>query len=310
MRYVLSFGLPVVLLGLGFWFLLHQYRSFFRSWYKEVTWHKVLIYSGEIVAKALISLLLIVLIHNNFHEQHLIELTLFLALFFGFSILQSSFSINGFFSRIRYIYRYAKMFFLKRSEDANEFRDKLTEAASGSYSFVIKAAVVIAFLVLFLPNITVFVAANIFYFLFLLGLILLATLLNNIVYFGISALIAFQYDPGSITFGDFNPLVMTLTFVILLVGFVVETRLDNRMFFIKTVMNVKSFKFHLGYQEIYRSGSIIIYRNLVNGYYYFYYRITGLVIVYDSYADLSISGAITRKMIRKGTQYLKETNEI
>jgi hypothetical protein len=135
-------------------------------------------------------------------------------------------------------------------------------------------------------------------------------LLNNVIFFGIIGLIVFQYDPASINLSNANLYILTLTFLIILTGLVVETRMDNRMFFVKTVMSVKSFKWHLGYEKIHQSNEVIIYQNLVNHYYYFNYRITGLVIVYDSIIDLRLSPYITRKMIQKGTQYLRETHEI
>lgn len=310
MRYYLSFGLPIVLLTIAFWFLLRQYRIVFINWRHELTIQKILYYSVQVLIKALIMLGLIIMIHNTFHSDHLLELTLFIGVFFIFSIIQSAYSLGGFIARIKYIYYYAKDFFTKRSMDATVFRNKIKIVTSQPYSFVAKLIIIIAFVVIFIPNITLFVTANILYLFFIFFLLLIAALLNNVIYFGVTALIIFQYDPVSITFSDMNWYVVVLTFMILLIGFVVETRMDNRMFFVKQIMSVKSFNFKLGYEEIYRSNTIIIYQNYINHFYYFYYRVTGLVIVYESLVDLRISPMIAKKMIQKGTQYLKQTSEL
>lgn len=310
MRYYITFGLPIVLLVIGFWFLLHQYRRIFINWHKELTFRKIAFYSSVILIKALLLMFLIILVHNNFHDDHIIELTLFLSLFFVFAIVQSSYSFGGFIGRIKYIYRYAKQFFQARSTNANEFRDNFNKTTNQPYSVLVKILVIILFFLVFIPNITVFVAANIIYLFFILFLLIVSMLLNNVIYFGIIGLIVFQYDPASIVISDINWYILSLTFLIILIGFVLETRMDNRMFFVKTVMSVKSFKWHLGYDRIFSSDNVIIYQNLVNHYYYFNYRITGLVIVYDSLIDIRLSPFLARKMIQKGTQYLKETHEI
>jgi hypothetical protein len=310
MRYYLSFGLPIVLLVIAFWFLIRQYRQVFMNWHKELTVKKILFYSVVIIVKAFIVLFILILIHNNFHDDHLIELTLFLSIFFVFAIVQSSYSFGGFLGRIQYIYHYAKEFFQQRSTNANTFRDSIVKTFKQPYSFMIKVGTILAFILVFTPNITVFVAANILYLFFIALLLIISMLLNNIIYFGIISLIVFQYEPSSIMLNDFNWYILTLTFLILLIGFVLETRMDNRMFFVKTVMNVKSFKWHLGYEQIHQTEDVIIYQNLVNHYYYFNYRITGLVIVYDSLINLRLSPFLARKMIQKGTQYLRQSNEM
>jgi len=310
MRYYLSFGLPIVLITIAFWFLLRQYHIVFVNWRKELTVRKILYYSTQIVFKAVLMLFLIIMIHNNFHSDHLLELTMFVLIFLLFSILQSSYSFGGFIGRIRYIFYYARDFFKKRSIDATVFKNKIQGVVNQPYSYFVKLLVILLFLIVFIPNITIFVSANILYLFFIFFLLLLAALLNNIIYFGLTALIVFQYDPVSITFSEANWIIILLTLMILLTGFVLETRMDNRMFFVKSVMSVKKFNFKLGYEQIYRSNSIIIYQNYLNHYYFFYYRVTGLVIVYDSLVDLRVSPLIARKMVQKGTQYLKQSKEI
>ena len=310
MRAYISIGLPIVLITIAFWYLLRQYKRVFVDWHKELTIRKVSIYSLLILAKALVALFFVVMIHNNFHTDHQLELVLFVLLFFTFAVIQSSFSFGEFKARILYIYMYAKAFFEARSSDATVFRDNIQNIFNKSYSVIIRIGIITAFIVVFIPNITVFIAANIFYVLFILLLVLIAAVLNNVIYFGLLALIVYQYDPASITLSDMNWYVMLLALLILLIGFVVETRLDNRMFFIKTVMSVKSFKFHLGYDVIYQTNDLIIYQNMVNGFYYFNYRITGLVIVYESLVNLKQSVILQRKMIQKGKQYLRQSHEI
>jgi hypothetical protein len=310
MRPYLSLGLPIVLIAIAFWYLLRQYKRVFVDWHRELSVRKVGFYSAVILGKALITLFLIIMIHNNFHNDHRLELLLYINLFFVFAVLQSSYAFGEFKARIQYIYLYAKRFFEERSADATEFRDRILTLFNKSYSYGIRLLIIAAFILVFLPNITVFVAANIFYVFFVLFLVLVAATLNNVIYFGLLALIVYQYDPVSMSIADMNWYVFILAFLILLIGFLVETRLDNRMFFVKTVMSVKSFRFHLGYEIIQETNDYIIYQNLVNGYYYFYFRITGLVIVYDSLVNIKQSVLLQRKMIQKGKQYLRESHEL
>ena len=310
MRAYISIGLPVVLIAIALLYLLRQYKRVFVDWHKELTVKKVAYYSVVIVIKAVVALFLVIMIHNNFHNDHRFELLLFVLLFFGFAVIQTSFSFGEFKARVRYIYLYGSRFFQQRSADATEFRDRAKQLLNRSYSYGIRLLIITAFILVFLPNITVFVAANLFYMFFLVFLLLVAAILNNVIYFGLLALIVYQYDPVSISISDMNWYVLLLSILILLIGFVVETRLDNRMFFVKTVMSVKSFKFHLGYEIVHESNELIIYQNMVNGLYYFYYRITGLVIMYESLVNIKQSVILQRKMIQKGKQYLRETKEI
>ncbi|QMS84596.1 hypothetical protein [Candidatus Xianfuyuplasma coldseepsis] len=310
MRVYISFGLPIVLLTIAFWFIIRQYRIMFINWHKELSVKKIALYSGQIIVKTVVVLLLIILIHNRFHEDQLLEVLLFVGLLFTFAIVQSAYSFSGFVARIHYIYRYASTFFKRHSETANEMKDKYQGTIKSSYSYLIKLLILIAFIITFLPNITLFVLSNVVYVIVIIGLLLIAALLNNVIYFGLTTLIIFQYDPASISLVDANYLVMSVSFIVLAIGFIVETRMDNRMFFIKAVKTVKSFKFYLGYEMVYESNSIIIYQNVINHYYYFYYRITGLVIVYDSLMDLRETKFLTYKMIQKGTQYLRANEEL
>lgn len=309
MEYFVSVILPILLLILGFWFIKINYRSYFLNWKKELTLSKILRYGSLAVSKSIIILILIIIIHNNFHNDHRLELFLFILLYLLFATFQSAYSIGGFISRMKYVGLYALSMFRKKSKEADDYIDKVFDSSFLRFSFLIKILIVIVFIIIFTPSITIFVVSNIFYFLIILSMLLLSLILNNIIYFGLISLIIYQFDPIGISISEVNYIVLTSSYLVILVGIVIETRMDNRMFRIVASRMVKSLNFKKGYTMIYYKKNKIVYQNKINNYYYVYFRLNGIVTVFESMYDAKLTNFLVRKMIFKGTQYLREFDE-
>ena len=95
----------------------------------------------------------------------------------------------------------------------------------------------------------------------------------------------------------------------LLLGFSIEDRLEDKMFLTVKVMEVKRFNFKLGYDVVFDKKKVIIYKNIINGYYYVYFRSIGLVVVYHSDFDVKLSNAVQRYMINEAKRFLISNNE-
>lgn|GEM_PF-1566000 len=304
-EYIISIVLPISLLILAIWFIRINYNSYIYNWRNELTVKKIFYYGVPAIIKSAVLLFLVIFIHNHFHSDHYLELTLFITIYIVVAIIQSAYSFGGFISRFKYISTYALKLFRTKSMEAETFKDKLLENSFIRYSLLIRSLIVISFLVLFLPNISIFVVSNIFYFLVVISLLLLSLVLNNLIYFGLISLMIFQYDPTEISFINVNYVVLILSYLTILVGMVIETRMDNRMFKMIANRMIKDINFKKGYIQIYQTKQTIVYQNTVNKYYYVYYRLHGIVTVFESMFDAKISNSIIRKMIFKGTQYLR-----
>ena len=310
MVYVISIVLPILLMVLAAWFIGMNYRSYLLNWRKELTFKKIVYYGVPAVIKSVVFLILVIIIHNYFHSHNNIELLLFIILYVLMAIFQSAYSLGGFLSRIKYISKYSLFMFRKKSMDAENFKDKVIDETFMKYSLLLKLFIIISFIIIFIPNISVFIVSNIFYFLMILSLLVLSLALNNIIYFGIVSLMIFQFDPIEISFLEVNYIVLFLSFMTILIGMVIETRMDNRMFRIVASRMIKSLNFSNGYIKIYHRKDIVVYQNILNKHYYIYYRMNGIVTVFESVLDAKLSHFIVRKMIFKGTQYLKSFGEI
>lgn len=310
MQVIIPIVLPILLLIMAFWFIKINYRSYVINWKNELTIKKVLNYGIIAFLKSSILFILIIVIHNYFHSDHLLELILFIGLYIVFAIIQSSYSIGGFLSRMKYIGKYSLSTFRKKSKEADNLLEKIIDEPFLKYSVLIKIIIIISFLFIFTPNITIFVISNIYYFLIIISLILLSLVLNNIIYFGLISLIIFQFHPVNISFFDVNYIVLILSYLVLLVGIIFETRMDNRMFKIIASRTVKDLNFKIEYTQVYNRKDIVVYQNNLNKYYYVYFRLNGIVTVFESMFDAKLSDFLVRKMVFKGTQYLKEFGEI
>jgi hypothetical protein len=234
---------------------------------------------------------------------------LFILLYLIFATIQSAYSFGGFVSRMKYIGSYSLHMFHKKSKEADDYIDKVLDSSFLKYSLSIKLVIVISFIFFVTPNITLFIASNIFYFLVILSMLFLSLGLNNIIYFGLISIIIFQFDPVNISFYDVNYIVLFSSYLVILIGTIIETRMDNRMFKIVASRMIKSLNFKKGYKIIYNKKDVIVYQSIYNNYYYIYFRINGIVTIFESMFDAKLSNFIVRKMIFKGTQYLKEFGE-
>lgn len=299
--------LAVIFLVISYFYASNMYYKQLHNWNNEITIKKVFVYFTPIVIKSLIALFLIILIHNSFHDEHLFELTLFIFVFFLFSIFQSSFSIVGFFNRNKYAYGTFLDYFRVSSEKVNGMFKNLSETING-VTLLIRVLIIAGFIAIFIPNISFVVTTNIIFLMLIVLMIGLSLLQNNIIYFGLTSLFVFQINKMVITFDNIPYLVLLISFLILVVGVTLETRLERRMFVLIKVLPVKRLNFHLGYDIVWDKNSIIIYQNQVNRYYYTYFRKIGVVVVYHSIYDAKISYIVLNKMIKYGKKYLSNNN--
>ncbi|MBN2604700.1 MAG: hypothetical protein JXR62_02605, partial [Bacilli bacterium] len=140
-------------------------------------------------------------------------------------------------------------------------------------------------------------------------LLLLTFALNNIIYFGLVSLMIFQYDPVSITLSHGHPAILILSYLVLIIGLTIETRFDNRMCHIVGSRVVKQVDFSTGFIPVLYKKQYFVYQNVLSGNYYIYYRLNGIVLLFESYYDAKLSKAVVKKMIFKGKQYLKLNGE-
>jgi hypothetical protein len=252
---------------------------------------------------------LIILVHNSFHDDQYLEVLIFISLLFTFSVIQSPFSLGGFLTRSKNLFYQVRTFYRDKSERADRFINKIIDIFVGKGQIMIKILIFIGFIFVFIPNITLFITSNILYFLLTIFLVSLSLLLNNVVYFGFVALLIFQFDPVSISFENVNYLVLFSSFIVLLLGLSIENRLEKKMFYLVTVMEVKRFNFKLGYHMLLDTKNTVVYQNVINQYYYVYFRKIGLVVVYYCDFDLSLSAYLERQMVREAKRYLLKQQE-
>ena len=307
MQDIIFISLVVIFLTVSYFYASNMYFRQLRNWNHEITWRKVFIYITPIAIKSLVALFLIILIHNSFYDEHLFQLTLFIFVFFIFSIFQSSFSIMGFFNRNKYVYASFLEFFRGTSNRINGMFQRLGETING-VTFLLRVGIIIGFIAIFIPNISLVVTSNLIFLLLIVLMIGLALLQNNIIYFGLTSLFVFQLNEATITLDNIPYLILFVSFIILAVGVTLETRLERRMFVLINVLPVKRLNFNLGYDIVWDRRSIIIYQNQVNQYYYTYFRKIGIVVVYHSLYDAKISYIVLNRMIRYGKSYLKNNN--
>lgn len=307
---VISIVLPILLFILAIWFIRINYNSYMINWGKELTFKKILYYGLPVVIKTTGLYVLIIMIHNDFHSDHLLELILFILIYVIVAIFQSAYSIGGFLSRLKYIKSMAINLIKKKTQETEEYVNKIIDDSFMKYSYIIKVIILFAFIVIFIPNITVYVLSNIFYLIVIISLLLFSLALNNIIYFGIISLIIFQFDPIGVSFAETNYIVLASSYLVMMSGMIIETRMDNRMFKIVASRMVKDLNFDLGYSVVYYRKDVTVYQNKTNNYYYMYYRLNGIVTVFESKFDAKLSIFIIKKMIFKGTQYLKQFGEL
>ncbi len=309
MRYFISIILPLILLFVGLWYTFLIHKKYMLRWRKEASLKEFLLYAFPTFIKSIAIMSLIILIHNTYHNHDYTELVMFVLVFFVFSILQSPWSLGGFLTKSKNLYFHAKTFYRDKSTRADRFVNKIIDIFVGKGQIFIKLLIFIGFIVIFIPNITLFITTNILYFLLLVLLIGLSLIINNIIYFGFVSIMIFQYAPVSIDFTNVNYLVFTLSYLVIILGLTLENRLEKKMFYVVTVMEVRKFNFKLGYNTLLDKRNIILYQNVINRYYYVYYRNIGLVVVYYCDFDISLSNGVMRQVIKEGKRYLLKNNE-
>lgn len=302
----LLLGLSIlILLAIAFFYSRSFYYNKMFAWRTQLSTRKFFSYLLPILLKSAISLLLIIFIHNSLRDDHWIELTLFIFVFFLFSIFQSAFSISGFFNRNKHVYG-SFLEYLSMSS-------KLLERASNIPQFrffkhggvLVKIGIIALFLLVFIPNASWFVTTNLVFIIFIIFLIALSLLQNNLIYFGLISLIVFQYNTDVITFQNIPYAILLSSYIIIAVGVFLETRLERRMFILINMMPVKRFNFNLGYELVRYQNDITIYQNTINHYYYIYFRKLGMVVVYYTELDAKISNIVVSKMVSYGKSYIR-----
>ncbi len=304
---IIFLSVAFVLLLIAYYYSSKMYYRQLLNWNNEITWKKVLMYITPISIKSIIALTLLIFIHNSFHDDHLLELTLFIFVFFLFSIFQSSFSIAGFFNRNKYVYGSFLSFFKGSSIKLNTLFGKLSNSIDGA-KLIIRLLIIVGFILVFIPNFSLYVTTNIIFLMLIILMVGLSLLQNNIIYFGLTSLLVFQLNESVIEWNNIPFLPLTLSFFVIVLGVVLETRLERRMFILIKVLPVKRLNFNLGYNIVWDKRSIIIYQNQINHYYYTYFRKIGVVVVYHSIYDAKISFMVLNRMIQYGKRYLTENN--
>lgn len=309
MDYIYLTIVVIMLMGIAFWYLLKFNSNQLKNWFDEITFKKVATYGLGILLKSLIVMVLIIFIHNSFHEDHFIELTLFIIIFFIYSIVQSGYSVSGMLNRNKHVTASFIDFFKLSTNRLNKVINSIEDKYFVQASVLIKVAVVVAFALIFIPTASLYLTTNVLFLIIIAFFIVLSLLQNNIIFFGLTSLIVFQFNNGAVSFTDYNGWALMVSFLIIVIGTAVETRLERRMFILIRSMEVKRFNFNLGYTKTYESKSIIMYENIINHYYYIYYRKTGIVLVYHSLLDPKVSSFLLRRMVKYGIEYLKKYGE-
>lgn len=308
MNYYLGIFVPFCLFIIGIWYSYSIHRRQFKASHSPSI-REIVLFLIPALIKSIITMGLIIIIHNSFHDDHFIELAFFIIVLFTFSIFQSSYSLGGFLTRSKSLLYYSKTFFNDSGTRVDNFINRVTDIFVGKGQFFVKGIIFIVFIVVFIPNITIFITGNILYLVIIVLLIVLSLLLNNIIYFGIISILIFQVDPVSIHLIDANYLVLTTSFIVLLIGFSIEDRLEDKMFLPLKVMEVKRFNFKLGYNVLFHKPRVTIYQNIINKYYYVYFRDIGLVIVFYSDFDIKLSNSILKYLIKEGRTLLLKNSE-
>lgn len=304
MRYFVSVILPIILIAGGLTYAFYVQKKYYSRWFKEISFKKFSLFIFPTLIKSLIIYVLVIIIHNSFHNDQYMELIAMILLFFTFSIIQSAYSLSAFLSRGESLLYTVANYYKDKGERVDKFFNKLLDLAAGAGSTVVKIMIIVGFFLVFIPNISLFITTNILYFILFILLIGLSLLMNNILYFGLISLMIFQIEPVSMSFTDINYPVMLLSYLVILTGLSLENRLETKMFFVINILEVKKLNFNLGYTQIKNNKSIVLYQNQVNQYYYVYFRQLGLVVVYYCDFKVELSNYVIRYMIKQGKRAL------
>jgi hypothetical protein len=298
------------MLSLAIYTTFKYHKSQIKTWPTDAHLQPAILYGLLAFVKTIIAMFLIIFIHNSFNDSELLELLLFLVVFAAFSLLQSIYSLGGFLSRNKLLYYQTRQFFASGSKKISKMMEHFNDAYIEQSTIVMQILVTALFIIIFIPNISILITTNLIFVIALVLLLGLSLALNHIIYFGFISLMIFQFQPVGITFSNINPILFTLSFIVLFMGMSIDRRLQHKMFFLITVMQVKKFNFKLGYELVHQDKRVTIYQNMINHYYYVYYQTIGLVVVYHSEIDVKVSSLVTKKMIQYGKRYLLSHHEI
>lgn len=304
MKYVISVVFPILLIIVGFFYSFYVQRKYYSRWHKEISFKKFSIFVFPIFVKSIIIYSLIIIIHNSAHNDHYVEMILILLVFFMFSIIQSPYSISAFLSRGESLFYRVADYYKDKGARVDKFFNRLLDLAQGAGSTLVKVLIVIGFIIVFIPNISLFITTNILYFLLIVLLVGLSLIMNNILYFGLISLMIFQIEPVSMSLTDINYPVMILSYLVILIGLSLESRLETKMFFIINILEVKKLNFKLGYFKLKDTKNFVLYQNQVNHYYYIYFRQIGLVVVYYCDFKVELSEHVIKYMVKQGKRAL------
>jgi hypothetical protein len=261
------------------------------------------VYHGSIAfIKTVVALLLLVFVHNSFHTREILELVLFLSIFLTYSVLQSSYSVGGFVSRMEQLFQSTKIFFTKNMRDLFRIVKTFHKSIYKHTSIYAKILVVGIFLFSFIPNASIFLFSNLVYSIILIVFLTVPFFLTPSIYFGMISLLIMGNQVENINFNSFNPLLMMLAFSTLFLGMSLDRKMQNEMFLLITVLPVKKLNFRLGYEQLYFKGRMTIYRNYLNHYYYVYDRTNGIVVVYHTDINARLSMRVLKKMVKQTKQ--------
>jgi hypothetical protein len=289
--------------------MYRYHKSIFNNFIQETAKSYALSTVFLALVKSGIALTLIVMIHNSIYSSS-IQLVLYLVVFMLFSIFQSAYSLGGFLTRNKSLYYYSKSFFKSGTRRFDQLFEWFNERYQTHSTTLMKLVVIVLFTIVFLPNFSILLTSNILFSVSIIVLMGVSLFINHIIYFGLTGLLVLQYHPYIYSFEPIPVFLIVLTFIILFVGFSIDYRLQQKMFFVVTMMPVKRFNFKLGYDKVTETKHAIIYQNIINKYYYVYFRRIGLVVVYYSELDLKVSKIVQHKMVQYGKKYIHQTAEI
>ncbi len=289
---------------LAFWFISKNYRRFYKNykidWSDKLFFLKVLL----ILFKTCISLFVIILIHNLYHNEKYLLMMVFVVAFIAASILQSEYARVGFQARIKYINIYIQRTFLKSKKEVQRLFKGFENDEFDRYLLIVKILLLLVLFFIFLSQISILIITNLFLLIVIYSLILLTFILNNLIYFGFTSFIVLQYSSELIKFNNFNFYIISIAFIITFIGMIFDSIFNQRICIITGSYYIKSIHFDEKFNLVYRTGKIQIFQNRINRMYYLHYRTVGYVLAFESYYDAKIYKSIQKKMIHLGKIYL------
>jgi len=302
MQVAFNILLPIMMFALAMYYLARilHIKLITASGYQMTS--RNVYHSSIAFLKTIFALLLLILIHNSFQTREVLELFLFLSVFLAYSVLQSSYSVGGFVSRMEQLFLSTKIFFTKNIKDLFRIVKTFHKSIYKHTSIYAKILVVAVFLFSFIPNASIFLFSNLLYSSLLVLFLTVPFFMTPSVYFGMISLLIMGNDGSNISVHSFNPLIMMLSFSILFLGMSLDRRMQNQMFLLITVLPVRKLNFKLGYEQLYFKGRMTIYRNYLNHYYYVYDRMNGVVVVYHTDINAKLSMRVLRKMVKQTKQ--------